>query len=571
MKLVSFEITNYRSIKKSGRIRLEGGACVLIGPNNEGKSNIARGLVLALESLRLVRANDFSNTRLRPSIYEWERDFPLDKQASHPAGESKFLLELELEGSEIADFVRETGSKLNGRLPLLVVWGNKSRPSVVIHKKGRGQKTLSGKADRIAKFVGGRFDIQHIPALRSANDALRVINSMLAESFRAVESTAEFQEAITQIRRLQDPILRRLGDGLHQALRGFLPDILQVRIEVDDRERLRALRGGDYNIWIDDGASTPLSHKGDGVQSLAVIALLQDAFLKRSEGRELVLVIEEPESHLHPRAVREVARILQDLMQHRQIIVTTHSPLMANRQRAGANVIVENQSARSAMSISEVRETLGVAASDNLESAEVVLLVEGETDARALGSILVYQRPEIEEAIKTHRLRLEPIRGTRNLAPRASQLADSVCSVHCVVDSDETAHEHVNEAISQGILQAHDVTVLSFQGMRESELEDAVAHDILEAVLNATDQRIWPEMKMAKDKRAKFSTRLKAACKAAGVPLTDDTVPKIKQDIAECVAGQPEGSLLATRLGVFDGIASTLRKLLGIEPGASIP
>ncbi|MGY8689648.1 MAG: AAA family ATPase [Verrucomicrobiales bacterium] len=50
MKLESISVSRYRSISSAKRIRLDQ-STVLIGPNNEGKSNILRGLVLAMTVL----------------------------------------------------------------------------------------------------------------------------------------------------------------------------------------------------------------------------------------------------------------------------------------------------------------------------------------------------------------------------------------------------------------------------------------------------------------------------------------------------------------------------------------
>jgi predicted ATPase len=50
MRLVSFSVENYRSITKARRIPLAA-STVLIGPNNEGKSNILRALSVAMLTL----------------------------------------------------------------------------------------------------------------------------------------------------------------------------------------------------------------------------------------------------------------------------------------------------------------------------------------------------------------------------------------------------------------------------------------------------------------------------------------------------------------------------------------
>jgi len=90
MELVSFSITNYRSITKAYKLPIRR-STVLIGPNNEGKSNILRALVTTLEMLsriggfRIQRGRFRTADRLR-EFYEWQRDFPVSLQKKSPDG-----------------------------------------------------------------------------------------------------------------------------------------------------------------------------------------------------------------------------------------------------------------------------------------------------------------------------------------------------------------------------------------------------------------------------------------------------------------------------------------------------
>ena len=54
MRLVSFTVTKYRSIKRAHKIQV-GKQTVLVGPNNEGKSNLIRALVAAMRVLTRAR------------------------------------------------------------------------------------------------------------------------------------------------------------------------------------------------------------------------------------------------------------------------------------------------------------------------------------------------------------------------------------------------------------------------------------------------------------------------------------------------------------------------------------
>jgi putative ATP-dependent endonuclease of the OLD family len=91
MKLVSFSVTNYRSITKAYRLPIRQ-SVILIGPNNEGKSNILRALVTSLEVLSNLGRVRIMRGRLRGplltgTIYDWATDYPISLQETKPDGE----------------------------------------------------------------------------------------------------------------------------------------------------------------------------------------------------------------------------------------------------------------------------------------------------------------------------------------------------------------------------------------------------------------------------------------------------------------------------------------------------
>lgn len=50
MRLVGFSVKSYRSIVNTERIQLSN-KTVIVGPNNEGKSNLLRALILGMNTL----------------------------------------------------------------------------------------------------------------------------------------------------------------------------------------------------------------------------------------------------------------------------------------------------------------------------------------------------------------------------------------------------------------------------------------------------------------------------------------------------------------------------------------
>ena len=167
MQLVSFSVTKYRSITNANRLPI-GKSTILIGPNNEGKSNILRALVTSLDLLsrRIGRDTPPGRGRFRISEgytagYRWETDFPVSLQAKEPDGESIFNIDLRLTPEEIVDFTEEVGSKLNGDLPIQLSLG-KREPGFKVIKKGPGATALSNKSEKIAQFISKRISLSYI-------------------------------------------------------------------------------------------------------------------------------------------------------------------------------------------------------------------------------------------------------------------------------------------------------------------------------------------------------------------------------------------------------------------------
>lgn len=79
MKLTFFTVSNYRSITNAYKLELKD-TTVLIGRNNEGKSNLINALNLAMEIIHFVGITQRKG--VPPRMYNWAYDFPLQLQNS---------------------------------------------------------------------------------------------------------------------------------------------------------------------------------------------------------------------------------------------------------------------------------------------------------------------------------------------------------------------------------------------------------------------------------------------------------------------------------------------------------
>lgn len=566
MKLVSFTVTKYRSITKAHRIGVERQA-VLVGPNNEGKSNLLRALVAAMRVLARARvelyqsATNSRSVRLHHrELFDWERDFPLTLQEKQPTGRSEVTLEFELTPQEVQDFRKQVKSDLNGTLPLRISLGPRGETRLEVVKKGPGGKALTAKSRSIARFVSERVSFEQIPAVRTASSAEQVVSEMVERELEPLEAEPAYASALSAIAELQQPVLSRLSASIRATLVQFLPDVKNVEVRIPAEARYRALRRS-CQIVVDDGTSTLLQYKGDGVQSLAALGIMRHAAESSTMGRNRIIAIEEPESHLHPGAIHELKKVLRELSAKHQLVITTHNPLFVDRANLRSNVIVRDSRARPARNIEELREALGVRASDNLRHAELVLLVEGENDKTALLALLKHNSPGCREALDSGHLAIDTLCGATNLAYKASMVRAALCAVHCFLDYDTAAKQAFETARREGVLDDGDVNWSTCEGMAESEIEDLYSPQLY-AVALQNKYRTSVEIPQFRSSR-KWSERMAKTFRRQAKAWDDRVEKDVKQLVAELVEANPSAALIPERRETIEGLIKTLIQRLG--------
>ena len=559
MKLITFSVTNYRSITRAHRIALSN-LTVLIGRNNEGKSNILRALDVAMTFLRRHAKSDGRVLHGQVSdsspVFIWKRDFPVQYQSRRHALQTILKLEFELSTYEVEEFRVEIGYMLNGLLPLEIRVGKDGEPHIKVVKQGPGSAALASRSVRIAEFVASRIHFNNIPAVRTDTEVLALVSSLLSQELRDLETDPRYMDAMRSISNLQQPILDRLAGMLQSPLQEFLPSIRSVRIVISEPARRQSLRR-DVDVVIDDGVKTSLEQKGDGVKSLAALGLLK--FRNSREGSSL-LAIEEPESHLHPSAIHQVNEIVRSIADQSQVIITTHNPLFVDRENVQANVIVNSGSAIPARSISSIRETLGIRASDNLTNANFALVVEGGEDVKSLKSLLPALSPAVGDALRRNLLVLESVGGAGSLSYKLSLLRTFLCATHTLLDNDDAGRRAFESANKDGLCDMSSCTMIICNGMTNSEFEDCLDSAIYaDDVLNSfgVDLRV-----SAFRGSRKWSDRLRAAFLSQGRPFSDSVCAQVKNLVADRVCSDPVSALNVHKRSAIDALVRDLERLL---------
>ncbi|HHM9319911.1 TPA: ATP-dependent endonuclease [Pseudomonas aeruginosa] len=537
MRLLSFSIKNYRSITKAHKITLSQSS-VLVGKNNEGKSNVLHALTLGLELIkqypikkaRQLRIQDSGRLILRRAGFEWERDFPISLQLRSRPSPCVLRLEFALDADEIEELYARIGSRVNGSLPMEVTIANSADYDLKVIKSGPGSATISRNSSKICAFIAEKLEYNYIPAVRTAGEAVKVVEDMVASELTALEKDPRYQSALEEITRLQDPILEKISNLITAPLREFVPQIENVTVTISNEARRRALTRCD--IVIDDGIKTSIERKGDGVKSLAAISLLQGV---GDSIESKILALEEPESHLHPGAIHRLKDILDELSSKHQVIITTHCPAFINRLNVGSNVIIDHNSARTVKQIDEVRDILGVKVSDNLHHARLVLLVEGETDTASVRSILENISATLKKAFREGLLTIKSLDGASKLPFNVHLYQGIMCDIHAFVDDDQAGRAAVTSLLESGSLRDFEINIISCKGKIESELEDLINPAFYnQLILTEFGVDLLTDNDFKKGK-SKWSERISIAFKNQGKLFTPSALKRLKLSISNLV------------------------------------
>jgi len=502
---------------------------------------------------RIMRRPAF---RRDDKIYYWERDFPVNYQNNKTTKQSIFRLEFELTEEEVDEFKKETNSHLNGTLPLEIRIGEDNIAIIKVSKKGPGSKSLNSKSGKIADFIAHRIFFNYIPAIRTDKEALSVISDMLTQELEVLEDDIAYRDALQVITDLQKPVLKQLAKRIKEPLSEFLPNIKKVRIDVADDLRRTSFRR-DFEVIVDDGTPTNIEFKGDGVKSLAALGLLKNREINVGAS---IIAIEEPESHLHPAAIHQLNEIISTLAGKNQVIVTTHNPLFVDRLDIKSNVIIENGKATPAKSVKQIRDLLGIKASDNLINANYALVVEGEEDRIALYPILISLSPKISKAIKSRLFVIEPVAGAGNLTYKLSLLKNALCVYHVLLDNDYAGRQSFKKAKDDQLLSVKDCTFTNCLGMKDSEFEDCLDLDLYkDSVLSKYGVDLSTKQFKTNNK---WSERMKATFMGQGKPWDDAIEKEVKYFVADLTLKNPQSALNPHKKNSIEALVTAVENMI---------
>lgn len=334
MKLTRVEIKHFRSFVNTDTvpqacIDIGDGLNLLVGRNNCGKSNLLKGIALALEG---SGGANFDWARDVPAQLPWAYpvitlSFSLNPSKSVERTLLKYLSTYEQSAGTTRTYAKDR------ELHLRVKYTKSGRDEFVI---ARGAGNRRGDSRELEKCLSQFRRCIRFIYLRSGENLREflsgtfheLLHNVLRENLKAQMNQAESRRK-KYIDGLTKDLLKQLEDHVTEQLSDVMNEIEDVSISPHTPELSEAL--SNALITIKDSAETGILEKGTGVRGALLIALL--TYIAEHSRRSLVLAVEEPESFLHPEAQEELREDLKRLASRNDVslLVTTHSPFLLDR------------------------------------------------------------------------------------------------------------------------------------------------------------------------------------------------------------------------------------------------
>lgn len=402
MQLQRIQIENYRGIEK---IDLElDSMTVLIGENNTGKTSILEALHTCMSRGLTRRAVPFSDF-----------DFHLPDAKAQPSDAPTLAITLTYEEARVDEWPDEIVQAFPNAMQTL----EDGRQRLTLRVVANYDKALrdfavewsfldknnnvlpTAKSPKLVSDLQQLAPVFLLTAVRDASHHFGPKSSFWAPFTKNPQITPQKQTEIeNQIEQINKAILDNhkpfevVKERIAQTgkLLPLAPKEL-VSVEAVPARILDMLSRSQVRLGARTGARLPISQHGAGTQSLSVLFLFE-AFLRSRLAEAYdkhsvpILALEEPESHLHPSAIRAVWGTLSSFLG--QKIIATHSgdlvsvvPLESIRRLARKDGKVIVHRLKSGTLTTRDKEKIGYhvrAKRGALLFARCWLLVEGETD-----------------------------------------------------------------------------------------------------------------------------------------------------------------------------------------------
>jgi len=257
-------------------------------------------------------------------------------------------------------------------------------------------------------------------------------------------------------------IVDTISDGQHRSrLQSKLQDVLNKHIKQVWKHNINVVieitETGLLTISIKDTGEEnkhdrlPIDGRSEGARHFLSLILSLSIESGYEQRKNQLILIDEPEAHLHPSGIRDLSKELLRIGENNYLFVSTHSPFLVDKKNKERHIILKKNSSATTEKIhidthsntiddEVLREAFGLEVYKDLLNPHS-MLVEGASDKKILQKALTLTSEKHFGITNGH---------GSNIDTLASKLNDQDISVLVVVDDDKDGKSYKQKIIQIG-------------------------------------------------------------------------------------------------------------------------
>lgn len=357
----------------------------------------------------------------------------------------------------------------------------------------------------------------------------------------------------------------KLEDELNKYIKEVWKHDIDVVVDITET--------GQFTLSIKDAGEEnkhdrlPIDGRSEGARHFLSLILSLSIESKHSQLKNQLILIDEPEAHLHPSGIRDLSKELLRIGINNYLFVSTHSPFLVDKKKKERHIIIKKNSSAltekihieghaSIIDDEVLREAFGLEVYKDLLNPHSIL-VEGASDKMLLQKALALKDFTQFGITNGH---------GSNVDTLASKLNDVDISILVLLDDDASGKSYKKKIISiGGSYSANNVfTIRDLAGkiVTDGTIEDTLGKDYVESQFKKLYCTHYKETECSilLDEAKPFVDQIKAYLHQNQKPEVDKFIEEIKNNLA--TEFKPSKSSFSTKFPLLELLIGEIIKKL---------